>query len=66
MSDHIRNCRHELSIIRFRIEERLAKGCPRPWTPQLTATIKNKFQEEVTKQLADWSQYDGETRLITE
>ena len=63
MKEHIQTCRSELSITRFRIEERISRGCPRPWAPQLAWLIQKSFQKEVSAQMAARSKYDAEDRV---
>ena len=58
MKEHIQTCRSELSITRFRIEERISRGCPKPWAPQLAWLIQKSFQKEVSAQMAAHSKFE--------
>jgi hypothetical protein len=61
--EHIQTCRNEMSITRFRIEERISRGCPRPWAPKLAWLDQKRFQNEVSAQMAAHSKYDAEDRV---
>ena len=42
LAQHISRCRTEEGITQRRVEEHLAKHSPRPWTPQVAASVKTK------------------------
>ena len=63
MSRLLMQLRQAHGITRFRIEDSITKGEPRPWSTEIALKVQKSFQKHATEKLYQTDAYDSENRV---